>query len=76
MSKKGHKNTKGQPEMWDELKGRYTLTVTPTGIKGIDAIAEKLGVSRSELVERIGRGIIPLQLDDLQEFDLVERKSA
>lgn len=70
------RSQKGVGEIYSETKKAVSVAITPTGLKGLDAIAEKLGVSRSELVERIGRGIIPLKLDDLQEFDLVERKSA
>lgn len=59
-AQKGLKSQRGQPEIYDELKTKQTLTLTPTSVKGLDKIAELLGISRSELVERIGRGIIPL----------------
>ncbi|MBD2255194.1 hypothetical protein H6G14_28655 [Nostoc parmelioides FACHB-3921] len=59
-AQKGLKSKRGQPEIYDELKTKQTLTLTPTAVKGLDKIAELLGISRSELVERIGRGIIPL----------------
>ena len=65
MSTKGHKNRRGQPELYEVLKKRYTMTLTPTGADGLDAIASGLGISRSELVERIGRGLIPLSPDAL-----------
>jgi len=65
MSKKGYKNRRGQPELYDVLKKRYSMTLTPTGADGLDAIASSLGISRSELVERIGRGLIPLSPDAL-----------
>lgn len=52
---KGHKRTKGVPELHDELKTRINLSLTPTAVEGLDAIATELGISRSELVERIGR---------------------
>ena len=63
MSRKGYKNQRGEPELYDELKKRITLAITPTGVEGLDAIASSLGLSRSELVERIGRGLIPLHPD-------------
>jgi hypothetical protein len=63
MSKKGQKNQRGQPEKWDELKKRVMLSLTPTSVDGLDAIAHGLGISRSELVERIGRGVISIHLD-------------
>ncbi len=65
MSIKGQKNLRGRPEKWDELKRRYTMTLTPTGAGGLDALAATLGLNRSELVERIGRGIIPIHPDTL-----------
>lgn len=50
---------KGQPTSdYDELKTRITITVTPTAVKGIDAIANFLKISRSELFEQIGRGLL------------------
>lgn len=65
MSKKGQKNKRGQPEKWDELKKRVMLSLTPTSVDGLDALAHGLGISRSELVERIGRGVIRVQVDTL-----------
>lgn len=57
---KGRKRTKGIPEIHDELKTRVTLSLTPKAVEGLDSLAKELLMSRSELVERIGRGIIPL----------------
>lgn len=65
MSRKGQKNLRGQPEMWGELKKPVTMTLTPTSVDGLDVIAHGLGLSRSELVERIGRGVIPIHLSTL-----------
>ncbi len=59
MGKKGQIGQKNVPELYDEVKRRVNLAITPTGIEGLDAIASDLGVSRSELVERIGRGLLP-----------------
>lgn len=77
MSKKGYKNQRGEPELYDELKKRITLAVTPTGVEGLDAIASSLGLSRSELVERIGRGMIALDLNSLsdEEREAIEKHS-
>ncbi|NES21920.1 MAG: hypothetical protein F6K41_24095 [Symploca sp. SIO3E6] len=44
----------------DEQKTRVNLALTPTGIKGLDCLAKELDLSRSELVEQIGRGLLPL----------------
>ena len=73
MGKKGQKGQKNVPELYDEVKRRVNLAITPTGIKGLDAIASELGVSRSELVERIGRGLISLNLNpSVKELDDTE----
>lgn len=63
---KGRKRVRGIPELHDELKTRVNLSLTPTGIEGLDTLASKWGLSRSELVERIGRGQISLA--DRQDF--------
>ncbi len=59
MGKKGQIGQKNVPELYDEVKRRVNLAITPTGIERLDAIASDLGVSRSEFVERIGRGLLP-----------------
>lgn len=65
MPKKGYKNIRGRPEKYDELKQRFNMTLTPTAAAGLEAIASSLGLSRSELCEQIGRGLIPLHPDVL-----------
>jgi hypothetical protein len=60
MGKKGFQNKRGIPELWDELKTRINISLTPTAVKGLDELAQQRELSRSELVERIGRGVIPL----------------
>lgn len=47
------------------MKTRITVSVTPTAVNGIDAIADSLNISRSELLERIGRGM--LQVSAVQQ---------
>jgi len=59
----GHKSTKGVPESHDELKKNVSLSLTPTATAGLDAIASSLGISRSSLVENIGRGIISIPIE-------------
>lgn len=59
MSEKGQKNL-SQTEKWNELKKRVNMTLTRTSIDGLEAIAAELGLSRSKLMERIGRGMIPI----------------
>ncbi len=57
---KGKKTSKGYPELYDEVKKRVNLSLTPTAIAGLDKLSQELNLSRSELVEQIGRGLIPI----------------
>ncbi|MDJ0682837.1 MAG: hypothetical protein QNJ18_23620, partial [Xenococcaceae cyanobacterium MO_167.B52] len=57
---KGQKKSKGVPELYDEVKKRVNLSLTPTAIAGLDRLSQELNLSRSELVEQIGRGSIPI----------------
>ncbi len=57
---KGQKSLKGQPELYDELKNRVAMSLTPTAVAGLDAVAKSMDLSRSELVEQIGRGLLSL----------------
>jgi hypothetical protein len=50
-----------EPAFYDEMKKRVGISVTPTALEGFDEHATTWDVSKSELIERIGRGIIPLQ---------------
>jgi hypothetical protein len=43
-----------------ESKNGVSFALTPTGLKGLAKMAQERKISRSELVERIGRGIIPV----------------
>ena len=52
--------TKGEPAFYEEMKKRAGISVTPTALEGFDERAAAWDVSKSELIERIGRGIIPL----------------
>lgn len=65
MSKKGQRGTRTQSNTYSEVKGRYNMTLTPTAVKGLDAIAQSMNLSRSELVEQFGRGKIPILTPEL-----------
>lgn len=58
---KGIKSMRGRPEMYSEVKAKVSFTLTPTAVEGLDSLSSALNLSRSELVERIGRAIIPIQ---------------
>lgn len=53
MRKKGKPNT-----VYNELKARMTVSITPTAVNGIDGLVESLGITRSEFLEQIGRGLL------------------
>ncbi len=72
MPKKDLNITKGEPELYDEKKKPLNLAMTPTGAKQLDALAKQMGLTRSEFVERIARGIIPLHPNALGTDDLGE----
>ena len=66
----GKKGTPGQkgiqgPEMYDEHKKRVNISLTPTAVERLDALAGSMDVSRSELIEQVARGTISLQINDL-----------
>ena len=44
--------------MYEEIKKPLTIAVTPTAVTGLDEQAEEFGISRSELIERIGRRLL------------------
>jgi hypothetical protein len=59
-SRKGVKSMRGQPEVYDELKKIVSVSITPTAQAGLDQLSEQLNISRSELIERIGRGVLTI----------------
>ncbi len=52
----GKKRIKGEGVGWDEPKENTSLFLTPTAKQRLDNMAKSLGISRSELIERIARG--------------------
>ncbi|HEY9830884.1 MAG TPA: hypothetical protein V6D26_09905 [Stenomitos sp.] len=67
---------KGIPVYWDELKSKRTLTLTDTAWECLGQKAERIGVSKSELIEALSRGVIPaLTLEDLEVLGKRLRKS-
>jgi|GEM_PF-4737245 len=55
---KGQKSLRGKPELYDELKQRYSFSLTPTLVSIIDGFAEQTNLSRSEYIEQHFRKII------------------
>ena len=52
----------GRPRKYNDNKKRRNITVTDEGWSGFEKLAKKYGVSKSDIVERIGRGEIKLQI--------------
>ena len=69
MGKKGRKSVGGEPELWDEIKRNCSLTLTPTAIERLDRASIGLGISRSEIVERLARSAA---LDELAKLEPME----
>lgn len=54
----GKKRVRGIPvNEWGEVKKEFTVTITPTASANFMEMAQTLGISRSELIERLGRNI-------------------
>jgi hypothetical protein len=49
-------NLGGRPKRYPTRKSRINASITPEGIDGLDALARSFYYSRSELLEKIGRG--------------------
>ena len=64
MAKPKHKSMRKQPEMYDELKKAFTLSLTPTAVNILDSYAKIHRISRSEVVEQFARRLedLPAQL--------------
>lgn len=58
------------PMEYGEAKKKYTITLTPTAWSTLDEIATQVGLSRSDLVERFARGLIPYDRKTLLEGEL------
>jgi hypothetical protein len=58
MATKGKKSTKGEPELYDEVKTAYNLRITPTGKELLKKKAEEKGITPSELIERFARDLL------------------
>lgn len=56
----GKKSVRGEPEYYSELKKLATFSLTPTAKSGLNFLSKFRSISMSELIERIGRGMIKL----------------
>lgn len=80
MQKKGSKKLRGKPEMYEEVKERKTIALTPTASNLLKEKAHKFGLSVSEYIERVARQPTPSELStppanyDYSEFEKVVKK--
>jgi hypothetical protein len=63
--RKGHKSLRGVPELYETTKERIYCRITDASSAGIDSISSQFHLSRSELIEQIGRQIIAVDMTRL-----------
>lgn len=51
---------KSRETFYDEHKKPTMISLTPTGAEKLEALASQFSLSRSEFIEQIARGIIPV----------------
>lgn len=61
------KRRRAEPEAHGEKKKRMNIMLTPTAASSLDDRAALMGISRSELIERMARGSVALTPDNLGE---------
>lgn len=61
----------GRPPITGERKRNRTITVTDTGWQNAQSIASSLGMSISELVEKLGREEIKIVVPEPEEVEKV-----
>jgi len=69
------RNPAGRPSIYGQRKTSIAVSLSPDGVEQLDAIAESLGLSRSEFIERIARGVYlvtPATTPTLDEADAEE----
>lgn len=76
MPVKGRKSTKGIGDLYESPKTRISLMVTEEALEALDKRASELGISRSELVERFGRGIIQFPVSEQEQPAKKRKRSA
>ncbi|QQE67469.1 hypothetical protein GFS31_41820 (plasmid) [Leptolyngbya sp. BL0902] len=54
-------NLKPRKRYYEEAKKRHEVMVTPEGWDGFKALATAHGLSASELIEQLGRGLIEIE---------------
>lgn len=70
MPIRGRKNLRGQSELHSEIKVPVSIGLSQSALHQLDLISQSIKCSRSELVERIARGLVQLVWC---ESDLVDK---
>jgi hypothetical protein len=61
------KDYRVKPGTWGESKQRVQIMLTPTAIELVDAVAEKMELTRAEVIERLMRSQC-LHVETLKEI--------
>jgi hypothetical protein len=72
-SQKGHKSSRGVPEIYEELKKPTSYGLTTAGKAGINSQARSLGISASQYLELIGRR--ELKVVSSEDWALMEEQN-
>ena len=76
MTKENQKNCyRAAKEAYGEVKRRYNVTLTQSVVNFLDKKAEHLGLSRSELMERIFRSMA-LKDDSLNWYSFADKEKS
>lgn len=69
------KDNRVPPFLWNEAKGRYNIMLTPSLVDLIDQAAEEVSLVRSEMIERLIRGLSgdPSRTGGLTNQEMVKR---
>lgn len=59
------KSKTGPSTRYNEAKETISIMLTPTAKAQLDSQASQIGITRSEFVEQIARGILPLDISQL-----------
>jgi hypothetical protein len=68
-NRRGKKQNQADKMAWGEIKERFSIMLTPTAAETIDTRAKALGLSRSELLEQMARGMVGVSDTDLTKED-------
>jgi len=80
MNLKGDKkktgNLAGRPILYEEVKLNKLISLSPKALEILDKRAEAMGLTRSEVIERLARGLIsrPAKIDfSSEELELIKK---